>query len=224
MSSLPLAVLFDIDGTLTDTNYLHVRAWRLAFAACGLPEVTSARIHRMIGAGSGRLLRELAGEERDDVKDAWRREFDRLKPEIAAFPKAADLLKTVADAGVTVVLATSSEPEDVDALVEAIGASDAVSAITSAGDVDEAKPEPDVFEVALEKAGASAADALVVGDSVWDVEAASKAGLATVAVRCGGISGDELRVAGAVEVFDDPAALLASLERWLVLPSERLRR
>src|SRR4051794_22086472 len=103
--SLPRAVLFDIDGTLTDTNYLHVRAWRRAFVSCGFADVPTASIHRMIGAGSGVLLRELVGEERSDVKDGWRREFDALKDEIRPLAGAADLLRAVHDAGVQVVLA-----------------------------------------------------------------------------------------------------------------------
>jgi HAD superfamily hydrolase (TIGR01509 family) len=211
----PCAVLFDIDGTLTDTNYLHVRAWRRALVACGFADVATASIHRMIGAGSDVLLRELVGEERDDVKDGWRREFDRLKDEIRPFAGTASLLRAVHDAGVKVVLATSSEPEDVDALVAAIGADDAIHAVTSAGDVDEAKPAPDVFGVALERAGCRAEEALVVGDSVWDVQAATKAGVAAVGVTCGGTSEAELRAAGAVRVYDDPAALLHSLDEWL---------
>lgn len=216
----PRAVLFDIDGTLTDTNYLHVRAWRQAFVDAGLDGVASWRIHRMIGAGSGVLMSELVGDERDDVKDGWRRHFDALKAEIRPFRHAADLLRAVDDRGVTVVLATSSEPDDVDALVDAIGAGSAVSAITSAGDVDEAKPSPEVFEAALEEAGCGAADALVVGDSVWDVEAATKAGVRTVAVRSGGTGDDALRAAGVVGLYDDPAALLEALDEWLVLPDE----
>ncbi|HUP84596.1 MAG TPA: HAD family hydrolase [Acidimicrobiales bacterium] len=217
MPTPPKAVLFDIDGTLTDTNYLHVRAWRQAFVDAGLVEVTSWRVHRMIGASSAVLLRELCGEERDDIKDGWRRHFDELKSEIRAFPKAANLLQAIAARGIAVVLATSSEPQDVDALVDAIGAGDAVSAVTSAGDVDEAKPSPEVFESALVQAGCTAGEALAVGDSVWDVEAAGRAGLRTVTVRCGGTGDDALRGVGAVEVFDDPAALLESLDSWLVL-------
>ena len=205
-------MLFDIDGTLTDTNYLHVRAWRQAFVDAGLDEVASWRVHRMIGAGSGVLLTELIGSERDDVKDGWRRHFDALKSEIRPFPRAADLLRAVADHGVTVVLATSSEPDDVDALVEAIDAGPAVSAITSAGDVDEAKPSPEVFEAALEEAGCSAGDALVVGDSIWDIEAATKAGVRTVALRSGGTASSELLDAGAIAVYDDPADLLGRLD------------
>jgi HAD superfamily hydrolase (TIGR01509 family) len=207
----PTAVLFDIDGTLTDTNYLHVLAWRRAFLDAG-EDIASARIHRMIGAGGGVLLRELVGEERDEIKDGWSRHFDVLKPEIRAFPGAADLLRAVATKGPKVVLATSSEPEDVEALRAAIDADDAIHAVTSAGDVEEAKPSPEVFDAALEEAGVTAADALVVGDTKWDCEAAAKAGLRTVGLLCGGISRAELEAAGAIAIYDDPADLLARLD------------
>ncbi|MBV8981899.1 MAG: HAD family phosphatase, partial [Acidimicrobiia bacterium] len=112
-------VIFDIDGTLVDTNYLHAIAWRRAFVDCG-EDVPTARIHRMIGAGSEVLLRELLGDVRSDVKKAWRRRFDELKSEIRPFADAARLLRAVKERGATVVLASSSEQEDVDALLAAI--------------------------------------------------------------------------------------------------------
>lgn len=205
------AVLFDIDGTLTDTNYLHVLAWRRAFLDAG-EDIASARIHRMIGASGRVLMQELLGEERDDVKEGWSAHFDRLKPEVRAFPGAADLLRAVAAKGPKVVLATSSEPDDVEVLREAIGADDAISAVTSAGDVDEAKPSPEVFQTALEEAGAAPGDALVVGDTTWDCEAAAKAGLRTIGFLCGGISRAELEAAGAVAIYEGPADLLAHLD------------
>jgi len=205
------AVLFDIDGTLTDTNYLHALAWRRAFLDAG-EDVATARIHRMIGAAGGVLLRELVGDERDDIKAGWRRHFDQLKPEIRAFPHAADLLRAVAARGAAVVLATSSEEEDVAALREAIGADDVVMAVTSAGDVEEAKPAPDVFTTALRKAGVDASSAIVVGDSVWDVEAAANAGLRAVTLLCGGFGRAELESAGAEAVYEDPGHLLRELD------------
>ncbi len=205
------AVLFDIDGTLTDTNYLHILAWRRAFLEAG-EDVASARIHRMIGASGGRLMQELIGGERDDVKHGWHRHFTDLKREIRAFPRAADLLRAVAAKGSHVVLATSSEPDDVEALTDAIAADDAIHAVTSAGDVEEAKPSPEVFQAALDAAGVGPDDAIVVGDSVWDVEAARRAGLDTVGLLSGGFSAAELEGAGAIAIYDDPAGLLAGLE------------
>ena len=204
-------VLFDIDGTLVDTAYLHTLAWRRAFLDCGM-DVPSARVHPMIGAGSDVLLRELAGDERPDVKAAWRRHFEALKPEIRALPGAADLLRAVAARDAVVALASSSEPEDLEALLAALDCDDAISVVTSAGDVDDAKPSPEVFEVALSKAGLTSAEALVVGDTVWDIEAARRAGLDCICVLTGGGSRTDLLAAGAVAVFRDAAFLVAHLD------------
>lgn len=206
----PTAVVFDIDGTLTETTYLHALAWWRAFREAG-ETIPIRSIHRCIGMGSAQLLETLAGSERGDLKRAWRRQFESLKPEVVAFPGAAQLLRAVAGAGALAVLASSSEEEDLEVLLAAIDAPDAIAWVTSAGDVEEAKPSPDVFEVALQKAGVRPEDALVVGDTVWDVEAARRCGLETVAVLTGGISEAELREAGAVAVYSDVAALLEGL-------------
>jgi HAD superfamily hydrolase (TIGR01509 family) len=211
------AVLFDVDGTLTDTNYLHSIAWWRAFIASG-EFVPTAWIHRRIGMGSSLLMQDLIGEARDDVKKRWRVEFDELKGEIRALPGARDLLQSVAARGADVVLATSAEEADVEALLHAIDAGDAISVVTSAGDVDEAKPSPDVFTVALEKTHHRAEDAIVVGDTVWDVEAARRAGLDCVCVLTGGIGRDELEQAGAVAVYRDPRELLEQLDSSPLAP------
>jgi HAD superfamily hydrolase (TIGR01549 family) len=203
-------VLFDIDGTLVDTNYLHTLAWRRAFLDAGL-DVPSSRIHRMIGAGSDVLLRELVGEERTDVKAAWRRHFDALKTEIRALPGAADLLRAVAGRGLLVTLASSSEPDDLEALLGALDCDDVISVVTSAGDVDAAKPSPEVFEEALGQAELSAAEAIVVGDTVWDIEAARRAGLDCICVLTGGSCRADLLAAGATQVYSGAASLLAHL-------------
>lgn len=205
------AVLFDIDGTLADTNYLHTMAWRRAMLDAGA-DVATARIHRMIGDSGSVLMTELLGREDDEVKDGWRRHFDALKDEVRSFPGAAELLRAVAARGPKIVLATSSEPDDADFLRTAIDAEDVIFAVTTSGDVDRAKPAPDVFEVALERAGAVSNNAIVVGDSVWDVAAATRAGLRTVALRCGGYGQAELESAGAVATYEDPSALLAVLD------------
>lgn len=201
-----VAVLFDIDGTLVDTNYLHAVAWRRAFVAAGY-DVPTARIHRRIGMGGSQLMEALIGEPRDDVQAGWRREFEPLKPDIRALPGAAALLRAVAARG-RVVLASSSEPDDVEALIDALDVDDAITAVTTAGDVEAAKPEPDVFEVALERAGVEASRAIAVGDSVWDVEAAARAGLVCVGVLTGGSGQAELEDAGAVAVYPDPQTIL----------------
>lgn len=210
MSNPTPALLFDIDGTLADTTYLHVMAWRRAFLDSGL-DVAAAAIHSRIGMGAGQLMRDLVGEERPEVKEGWCRHFEELKPEIRAFPRAGDLLREVVRRGGRVVLASSSEKDDVEALVAAIAAGDAVSGVTSAGDVDEAKPSPEVFQVALDQAGGDRGAALVVGDTVWDVQASRQAGIGCVCLRSGGISTAELDQAGALAVYRDPADLLEHL-------------
>ncbi|HVF75830.1 MAG TPA: HAD family hydrolase [Acidimicrobiales bacterium] len=210
-------VIFDIDGTLVDTTYLHTAAWRRAFLDHDL-DVSTVDIHRRIGMGSGLLLEELTGERRDDLKDSWRKHFEAMKPEIRAFPGAPELLRAVADSGAAVVLASSSEEEDVGDLLDALGVDDVLDVVTSSGDVDEAKPDPEVFEVAMGKAGLDAEHAVVVGDAVWDVEAAKRCGLPCVGVLTGGISEAELREAGAVAVYRTPRDLLDDLEDGPLAP------
>ena len=203
-------VLFDVDGTLTDTNYLHTVAWRRGFLDHG-HDVASWRIHRMIGASGTKLMEDLIGAEDEAVKEAWRSHFDRLAPEIRAFPGARDLVLAVQERGGAAVLATSSPGDLLQHHLRALDLSeDDFGGVTTDSDVDEAKPAPDVFTTALDQAGGQAAHALVVGDTPWDVEAAIAAGIPTIGVCSGGWSVDELRAAGAVEVHDDVAALLAA--------------
>lgn len=210
------AVLFDIDGTLVDTNYLHVLAWRRVFLARGEPDITAARIHGLIGMGSDELLETLCGRPRPELKEDRAREFDALKSEIRAFPRAGELLRALHDREVRVVLATSAEKSDLEPILEAIDADDAIDAVTSSADVEQAKPAPDLFCVALEEAGTAPGATVVVGDTVWDVKAAARAGLPCVAVTSGGISRGELEAAGAVAVYEDVGALLDDLDRSLL--------
>jgi HAD superfamily hydrolase (TIGR01509 family) len=211
------AVLFDVDGTLVDTNYLHVLAWRRVFLERGEPEITSARIHRLVGMGTDELLETLFGRSRPELKPERARQFEALKGEIRAFPRAGDLLRTLHDRNVRVVLATSAEKDDLEALLEAIDADEAIDEVTSAGDVDQAKPAPDLFRAGLEAAGTAPESTVVVGDTVWDVKAAAQAGLRCVAVTSGGISRSELEAAGAVAVYDDVSALLDDLDEGPLL-------
>ncbi len=206
-------VLFDLDGTLVDSNYLHVVAWARAFDEVGT-WAPMASIHRMIGVGSPVLVHALLGEDHphEELSEAHGRHFDKLKPELRAFPEARLLLEDVAARGARVVLATSSREADVDALVGALGETDAVSAVTHGGDVDEAKPDPDVLLTAMDKGGLDKERAMLVGDSVWDVKAAQRAGIPCVTVLTGGVGRDELEEAGAVAVYDNVADLRAGLE------------
>jgi len=205
-------VLFDVDGTLTDTNYLHTLAWRRAFLDNG-HDVASWRIHRLIGASGTKLIEDCIGRGDEDVKSAWRAHFEELAPEVRAFPGARDLIEAVQARGGSAVLATSSPEDLVEHHLQALGldASD-VGGITTDTDVEAAKPAPDVFLSALSKAEGDATRALVVGDTGWDLQAAHAAGIGALAVRTGGWGHDELVQAGAVEVHDDVGALCRDLE------------
>lgn len=212
----PGAVLFDIDGTLVDSNYLHVIAWMQAFRDLEL-DVDGARIHRAIGMGSPQLLDKLLGagvasDVGDRAKELHSVHYTDLHPMLRPFGKATDLIATVS-ARATVVMATSASPEELEALRATLQVDHLVRAFTSAQDVDAAKPEPDLVEAALRRAGVPPARAVFVGDTVWDVEAARRAGVPCVCVLSGGVSAAELIEAGASAVYDNAASLLAELER-----------
>jgi HAD superfamily hydrolase (TIGR01509 family) len=199
-------VLVDIDGTLVDSTYHHTIAWSRAFRDHG-ERVPLAAIHRSIGMGSSEMLHSLIGRDDDAIAESWRKYFDELLPEIEPCRGAAELLRALHSRGLVVVLATSS-PEDLIAEYRRkIDADDAIDDVVSADDVEHAKPDPDVFAVALEKAGLAPERAVVIGDSVWDVEAAERGGLRSVGLECGGVSGFELAAAGASAVFRDPLQL-----------------
>ncbi|OZV78829.1 HAD family hydrolase [Micromonospora echinospora] len=208
-------VLFDVDGTLVDTTYLHTVAWWEALRQFD-HAVPMALIHRSIGMGSDRLLDHLLGPERDrasddrlrDAHDSLFLEYaDRLTP----LPHAADLLRACADRGLRVVLATSAAEHEVRALRAALDADDAVDTVTSSADAQQGKPAPDILVAALEQSGLAAERVVFVGDSVWDVAAAGRLGIPCIGLTCGGTGRAELAGAGAVEVYDDPGALLAHL-------------
>ncbi|MBN9182931.1 MAG: HAD family hydrolase [Microbacterium sp.] len=207
-------VLFDIDGTLVDSNYLHVDAWDRALVAVGHP-VDVWRIHRGIGMDAGRMLSELVGDDdalQQRAKDEHARLYADMADRLRPISGARDLLRELSRRGLTVVLATSAPQEELDALLAVLDLDEPVDAVTSAEDVDDAKPAPDIVGRALEKAGTAASEAIMVGDAVWDIESAGRAGVTAVAVLTGGSSADQLRDAGAVAVYDDVASLLAQLD------------
>ncbi|MCV7344621.1 HAD family hydrolase [Mycolicibacterium rhodesiae] len=209
------AVLFDIDGTLVDSNYLHVHAWQQAFHEVGLP-VQAWHVHRSIGMDGSTLVEELSNGADDDVqkrlKDSHTRHYEASADLLTALPGARELLQRVADLGLQVVLATSAPENELAMLRKTLGCDDLVSAITSSEDVEEAKPRPDIVNVALEKAGVSAQHAVFIGDTVWDVEASSRAGVPCIAVLSGGVGRGELEKAGAAAIFDDAEELLDNLD------------
>jgi HAD superfamily hydrolase (TIGR01509 family) len=210
------AVLFDIDGTLVDSNYHHVQAWQRTFDDLEL-RVDAWRIHRGIGLDSARLLETLLGEDgaeryAEKAKELHTTYYQPLMASLRPFDGATALLRRLADTGFRVVLATSAPQEELDRLREILQIEDAVDAVTSAEDVEVAKPEPDLVRIAIEKAGVDASAAVMIGDSSWDAVAASRAGIRTLGVRSGGFGADELTDAGAVDVYDDVADLLKKLD------------
>ena len=215
MSQLVRAALFDVDGTLVDTNYLHAVTWWEAFAQAGF-QVPMTDIHRAIGMGSDQLLGKLLPSDRHTGADADMRAahstlyatcWSRLRP----LPGAADLLRACKKRGLAVVLASSADEPEFNALRAALDAEDAIDAATFAGDVDSSKPAPDLVQAALDRVGVPAQEAVFTGDTVWDVQACRKAGVPCIGLLSGGISRAELTGAGAAEVYPGPADLLAAL-------------
>lgn len=213
------AALFDIDGTLVDSNYLHVDAWSRAFVDIGHP-VDAWKIHRSIGMDGEKLLDALlddadaATRERATERHTHHHESNsgRLRP----FDGARELIRALAARGITVVLATSAPENELKHLRTVLSLDEFVDAVTSSEDVDTAKPSPDIVKVALERARVSSAEAVMIGDSTWDMEAAGRAGVASIGVMSGGISADELRAAGARRVYSDVEDLLEHLNEALV--------
>jgi HAD superfamily hydrolase (TIGR01509 family) len=204
---MPAGILYDVDGTLVDTNYLHVVAWSRALSANG-HHVPMRKLHETVGQGSDRFVESVLGHDDSDVADAHTDFYGPFLHELTPFDGAADLLRATKKAGLAVVLATSASAKEAQHLRDALGADDAIDEVTSKDDVEESKPDPDIIQTALDKAGLSAEQALFVGDTVWDVEAAKRAGLDCIAVLSGGIPEADLRDAGAVAIYRDVRHLL----------------
>lgn len=209
------AVLFDIDGTLVDSNYLHIHAWCRAFEDVGIA-VESWRIHRSIGVDGSRLVQHLSGGADEDVqqraKDLHLRYFKEASRLLRRLPGSRELLARVRELGLQVVLATSAGEDELSLLRGVLDSDDLVSAVTSAKDVDTAKPEPTIIQVALDRAGVDADQAVYVGDAVWDVIACGRAGVPSIGLLSGGVSREELEKAGAESVFDNPRDLCVHID------------
>jgi HAD superfamily hydrolase (TIGR01549 family) len=209
-------VVLDVDGTLLDSNYHHTVAWARAFESVDVT-VPLWRIHRHIGMGGDRLVPAVAGddvEERsgDQVRDRWEKEYDELIDQTRLFEGARELLAALQERGVRVALASSSIPKHAEHAFELLDAERLTDTATTADDAGESKPHPELVDEALARVGAG--PACMVGDSVWDVEAAARAGVPAYGLLAGGYGRAELEHAGAVAVYDDVADLLAHLHDW----------
>jgi HAD superfamily hydrolase (TIGR01549 family) len=202
---MPLNAILDVDGTLVDTNYHHALAWHRALHAHG-HQVQMWKIHRHIGMGGDQILDALIGEEAaaadgDEIREAEAEAYGELIGEVEPMEGARELIEKLREEGSTVILASSAKQEEVDHYLDLLDARELVDGWTTSADVEATKPEPDLVHAALEKAGDDD-PAVMVGDSVWDVEAAKRAGLPTLAVLTGGFSEAELREAGAAQVVE----------------------
>ena len=173
-----------------------------------------------MGVGGDRLVAAVASDEvearhGDAVRERWEKEYDAIIGETTLFDGAAELLDALADAGLQVVLASSSIPRHAEHALALLDAGRRAAAWTTSEDVDESKPDPELVDRALEKVGAGPEGAVMLGDAVWDVEAARRRAIPTVALLCGGISREDLVGAGAVATYDDPRALLEELDTAL---------
>ena len=207
--------IVDIDGTLVDTNYHHAIAWHRAFRAHGFV-VQLWRIHRHIGMGGDQLVASLIGDDADKahgegIRDAEKQAYMAVIDEVAPLEGARELLLDLKQREHTIVLASSAKADEVEHYLDVLVARDLVDDWTTSADVERTKPKPDLVKAAMEKAGGD--DAVMVGDSVWDCEAAKRAKVKTIAVLTGGFSRQELEEAGAAAVFDSIAELRRGLAK-----------
>ncbi len=210
------AVLFDVDGTLVDSTYLHTVAWWQSFRQHG-HTVQMSLIHRAIGMGGDKLVSHVLGEEVDDdheqaLKDSHSAIFSTYWPQLTRFDGVRELMRACHEAGAAVVLASSAQGSELEVLRRTVDAEEFITAATSSSDASASKPEPHIVEAALEAAGVDAEHAIFIGDAVWDVHACAKLDVPVIGLACGGTSAAELREAGALEVHEDATDLLGQLE------------
>jgi HAD superfamily hydrolase (TIGR01509 family) len=208
-------VIFDVDGTLVDSNDAHARAWVAAFAEHGIT-VAYESVRRAIGMGGDKLMPLVAGFAEDSPEGKpiakRRREIFRQVwlPQLKPFPRTRELVQRVSDRGVILAVASSAAEEELQPLLEAAGVSDLIPTRTSSDDADNSKPDPDIVKAALERTGCSADQAIMIGDTPYDVEAAGRAGVKIIAFECGGWGRADLQ--DATEVYRDASELLDRYE------------
>lgn len=213
---MALVAILDIDGTLVDTNYQHAIAWYRAFRE---HDVTLPvwRVHRAIGMGGDQLVGALAGDDfedqhGDDVRASEKDLYRELIDEVAPLPGAIDLVHRLDELGHSVVLASSAKGDEVEHYLDLLGVRDVADAWTSSQDVEQTKPAPDLVQSALEKSEQRDDGAVMLGDSVYDCQAAARADVPSLGVLTGGFSREELEEAGAKAVYESPAEILDGLE------------
>src|SRR5215207_1034209 len=205
-------VILDVDGTLMDTNYLHTEAWAWAFERAG-HRVPRVRLHKQVGKGAGPLIQEFVDEEEvvEEIQALHSEFYEELQEYGHPLPGAKELISSLKERGYEIWFVTSAKDEELEHHMQELEAEDSVDGVVNSSAVENSKPAPDIFEEALRRAGATADEAVAVGDAVWDIEAARDAGIRTVAVLSGGAYHKEaLEEAGAVAVYEDCAALLDS--------------
>lgn len=210
------AVIFDVDGTLVDTVDAHAESWRRAFAAFGR-EFDFDAIRSQIGKGGDQLLpvflSEREVEEEGDRIEAYRSDFFKREylSNVHGLPQVRELFERLEAAGKTLALGSSAKGDELEVYKQKAGIDGFRLIELSTDDAERSKPHPDIFQAALDRLSLPAADVIVVGDTPYDAQAAARAGLRMIAVRCGGFDETSLRDAGAIEVYDDPEHILASL-------------
>lgn len=214
---MPKAAIFDIDGTLVDSVDLHARSWQETFAKFG-HTVTFEQVRSQIGKGGDQLLPVfLSQSEQDDhgkEMEEWRGKLFKsdYMHLVRPFSAVPELLRRIHDAGLTVAAATSAKKDELEIYLEIAGITDLVDVATSSEDAEQSKPAPDIFQVALKKLGLDGADAVAIGDTPYDAQAAGKAGIRTIGVLCGGFTEADLREGGCIAVYPGPGALLACFD------------
>ena len=211
----PTAAVLDVDGTLVDTNYQHALAWFRAFRAERIV-LPMWRLHRHVGMGGDKFVAAVAGDEVEDrlgdrLRDSWEHQFDELIDETEPLAGARELIQELKKRGHSTVLASSAIQRHVDDFLDKLDARDLADGWTTKDDVEASKPDPDLVEAALAKAGTR--KAVMIGDTPWDVKAAAKAGIETICVVTGGFSKQELEEAGAVAVYESLVELREDLDR-----------
>ncbi len=209
---MPRGVIFDVDGTLVDSNDAHTSAWIDALKEFGFTEIAFETVRNMIGMGGDKILPDLTGLSESD--DRGKKLLERRKqiflseylPELRPFPSSRELVERIKHGGMIAVVASSANKKELQRLLRVARVDDLMDAVTSSDDAEESKPDPDIVQAAVAKTGFDAAQLIMIGDTPYDVEAATRAGVPIIGVRCGGW--DDRALAGALAVYDDPADVL----------------